>query len=239
MRHLNVGRKLGRTASHRKATMRALSIALIKNHRIVTTVAKAKELRRYFEPLVTKAKEDTTHRRRQLFSFLRDKEATTLMFDEIAAVVGDRPGGYTRIIKLGTRSGDGAEIAMIELVDFNDVKPETKSSKKKRTRRGSGGGKKSTSKTTAKKGTAKPKADDEEEVVKAKSAEVKEEKADKPKKAEQAEAASETKEEKETEVKAEETETAAEEKAEPAEEAKSEDVKEESDPEKKSDEEKK
>lgn len=137
MRHLNTGRKLGRTAAHRKATMRALSIALIKNHRIVTTVAKAKELRRYFEPLVTKAKEDTTHRRRQLFAFLRDKEAVTLMFDEIAAVVGDRPGGYTRVIKIGARQGDGAEMAMIELVDFNDVKPESKSTKKRRTRRGS------------------------------------------------------------------------------------------------------
>ncbi len=184
MRHLNAGRKLGRTASHRKATMRALSVALIKNHRIVTTVAKAKELRRYFEPLVTKAKEDTTHRRRQIFAFLRDKEATTLMFDEIAAVVGDRPGGYTRVIKLGTRSGDGAEIAMIELVDFNDVKPETKGSKKKKTRRGSGGGKKTASKTTAKKDTAKHKAEEPEEAAGAK-VEVKEEKAEKPKKAEE------------------------------------------------------
>lgn len=143
MRHLKAGKKLSRTASHKKATMRALSVALIENRRIVTTLAKAKELRRYFEPLVTKAKKDTRHNRHQIFSFLQDKRAVTLMFDEVAAVVGDRPGGYTRIIKIGTRPGDGAETAMIELVDFNDVKPETKSKKKRKTRRGSGGGKKS------------------------------------------------------------------------------------------------
>jgi len=143
MRHLKAGRKLGRTASHRKATMRALSVALINHRRIVTTLAKAKELRRYFEPLVTKAKTDTTHSRRQIFSFLQDKKAVSLMFEEVAPVVGDRPGGYTRIIKVGARQGDGAETAMIELVDFNDVKPETKSKRKKRTRRGAGGGKKS------------------------------------------------------------------------------------------------
>ncbi|HKJ30509.1 MAG TPA: 50S ribosomal protein L17 [Balneolales bacterium] len=167
MRHLKAGKGLSRTASHKKATMRALSVALINNRRIVTTLAKAKELRRYFEPLVTKAKKDNSHTRRQIFSFLRDKKAVSLMFDEVAPVVGDRPGGYTRIIKVGTRAGDGAETALIELVDFNDVKPETKSKRKKRTRRGSGGGKKSIkgikeTKETAPEKSEKPKKAKEE-----------------------------------------------------------------------------
>lgn len=141
MRHQVRGRKLGRTSSHRLATMRALSTALIKNRRIETTLAKAKELRRYVEPLITRArKEDNSHNRRQIFSFLNDKDAVTMLYDEIIEAVGDREGGYTRVIKTGIRKGDGAPTAIIELVDFNDVKPEGKEKKKRRTRRGGGGG---------------------------------------------------------------------------------------------------
>ncbi len=134
MRHLVKGRKLGRTASHRKATLSALSNALIKEHRIVTTVPKAKELRTFVEPLITKAKEDTSHKRRQVFSKLNDKKAVSHLFNEVAKKAMDRPGGYTRVIKLGFRPGDNAQMAVIELVDYNDIKPED-SQKKKRTRR--------------------------------------------------------------------------------------------------------
>ncbi|GEM_PF-30631 len=135
MRHLVKGRKLGRTSSHRKATLSALAVALIEEHRITTTVAKAKELRRFIEPLITKAKVDTTHNRRQVFSKLRDKYAVTDLFEDIGPLVKDRPGGYTRVLKLGFRQGDGAELAMIELVDYNDNPPEVLEGKKKRTRR--------------------------------------------------------------------------------------------------------
>lgn len=135
MRHLVKGKKLGRNTSHRKATMKALSCNLIEHKSIQTTVAKAKELRRYIEPVITKAKEDTSHNRRQVFSSLQDKRAVTTLFDEIMPEVGDRPGGYTRVLKLGFRLGDSAEMALIELVDFSDYEPEKKSSKKKRTRR--------------------------------------------------------------------------------------------------------
>lgn len=135
MRHQVKGRKLGRTTPHRKATLQALSVALIKEKRIKTTLPKAKELRRFVEPIITKGKNDTTHNRRQVFGSLRDKFAVTELFEMIAPEVGDRPGGYTRVLKLGTRLGDSAEMAVIELVDFNDEKPEKKESKKKRTRR--------------------------------------------------------------------------------------------------------
>jgi large subunit ribosomal protein L17 len=135
MRHQVKGRKLGRTTPHRKATLQALSVALIKEKRIRTTLPKAKELRTFVEPIITKSKSDTTHNRRQVFASLRDKKAVTELFDVVAPEVGDRPGGYTRVLKLGTRLGDAAQMAVIELVDFNDVKPEKKESKKKRTRR--------------------------------------------------------------------------------------------------------
>jgi len=135
MRHRVKGRKLGRTASHRKATLKALSTALIKEHRIETTLPKAKELRTFIEPLITTAKVDTTHNRRKAFSFLQDKYAVTELFETVGPAAADRPGGYTRVLKLGFRLGDSAEMAVIELVDFNDVAPELKSAKKKRTRR--------------------------------------------------------------------------------------------------------
>lgn len=136
MRHRVKGRKLSRTAAHRKATMRALSMALIREHRITTTVAKAKELRGFVEPLITRAKVDSHHNRKQVFSSLQNNDAVTQLFTEIGPKVGDRPGGYTRVIKTGYRQGDAAEMAIIELVDFNDVTPEGgKDTKKKRTRR--------------------------------------------------------------------------------------------------------
>lgn len=134
MRHLVKGKKLGRKTAHRKATLSALSVALIKEHRIVTTLAKAKALRPYVEPLITRAKEDTSHNRRKIFSKLKDKEAVSHLFDEVAREAMDRPGGYTRIVKMGYRSGDDAQMAVIELVDYNDIKPED-SAKKKKTRR--------------------------------------------------------------------------------------------------------
>ena len=142
MRHRVKGRKLSRTASHRKATMRALAIGLIKSvadaeskNSILTTVEKAKELRRFIEPLVTRAKVDSHHNRKEIFSSLQDKTATTILFDEIGPKAKDRPGGYIRIIKAGFRQGDGAETAIVEFVDYNDVKPEGQTTKKKRTRR--------------------------------------------------------------------------------------------------------
>ena len=135
MRHRVKGRKLSRTASHRKATMRALTMALVKEHRITTTIAKAKELRKFVEPLITRAKEDNLLNRRMVFSALQNKETVKKLFSEIGPQSVDRPGGYTRVIKLGFRQGDGAEMAVIELVDFNDIKPEGKTTKKKRTRR--------------------------------------------------------------------------------------------------------
>lgn len=137
MRHGVKGRKLSRTAAHRKTTMQSLAMALIREHRIVTTLAKAKELRVFVEPLITRAKEDTHHNRRQVFSSLQNNDAVTELFTEVGPASKDRPGGYTRIIKAGTRKGDGAELAVIELVDYNDIKPEgdKASSGKKRTRR--------------------------------------------------------------------------------------------------------
>lgn len=135
MRHLVKGKKFGRTSTHRKATFTALAVALIHERRIKTTVAKAKELRRFVEPLITRAKVDSTHNRRMVFSKLQDKYAVTELFEEIGPLAKDRPGGYTRVLKLGFRTGDAAELAMIELVDYNDVPPEEAEGKTKRTRR--------------------------------------------------------------------------------------------------------
>jgi large subunit ribosomal protein L17 len=135
MRHGKKFNHLGRTASHRKALLMNLANSLIEHKRINTTLAKAKELKKYVEPLVTKSKVDSTHNRRTVFAYLKSKEAVTELFREVAVKVGDRPGGYTRIIKTGNRLGDNAEMAMIELVDFNEVYGADKVAKKG-TRRG-------------------------------------------------------------------------------------------------------
>src|SRR5690554_4853575 len=147
MRHRLKGKQLSRTSSHRKATMQALAIALIREHRIVTTVAKAKALRGFVEPLITRAKEDTHHNRKEVFASLQNKDAVSHLFDEVGPKSQDRPGGYTRVIKAGFRKGDGAETAIIELVDYNDIQPEgAKSGSKKRTRKA---GKTTTPKTSS------------------------------------------------------------------------------------------
>ncbi len=141
MVHRKKGRKLKRTASHRSALLANLSIALILNKRISTTEAKAKELRRFIEPLVSKAKkalkykdsapEKSIHLRREARKFLNNKEALIILFDEIGLKVGDRPGGYTRVLKTGNRYGDGARTAIIEFVDYNYVKAKEESDKAK------------------------------------------------------------------------------------------------------------
>jgi large subunit ribosomal protein L17 len=148
MRHRKKGKKLGRDSGHRKKTLAALSSALIEHKRIQTTLPKAKALRPFVEPLITRAKEDTMHNRKQVFRYLQDKEAIKELFGDVAAQVGDRPGGYTRIIKLGQRAGDGAEMAMIELVDYNDVPPASTGSSGSRTRRGGGKGRRKSSQQT-------------------------------------------------------------------------------------------
>jgi large subunit ribosomal protein L17 len=135
MRHGKKFNSLGRQQGHRRALLRNLSSALIEHKRINTTLAKAKSLRVYIEPLVTKAKTDTTHSRRVVFSYLQNKEAIKELFGAVATKVGDRPGGYTRVIKTGFRKGDGAEMAMIEFVDFNDVYSNAKEEKKTGRRR--------------------------------------------------------------------------------------------------------
>ena len=145
MRHGDKINNLSRTHSHRKALLSNMACELITHKRIVTTLAKAKALRTYIEPLITKGKENTTHQRRVVFSYLADKEAVHELFSTIAEKIGGRPGGYTRIIKLGKRIGDNAERAMIELVDFNEIYGKGKGEQKetaKRTRRGGGGRKK-------------------------------------------------------------------------------------------------
>jgi len=136
MRHGNKINHLGRKTAHRKALLMNLSNALILHKRITTTVAKAKELRKHIEPLINKTKLDTTHNRRILFSYLQDKESIKELFGVIADKVANRPGGYTRIIKLGFRKGDAADIAMIELVDFNDVYVKETKETTTKTRRG-------------------------------------------------------------------------------------------------------
>jgi len=148
MRHRKGFNHLGRKSAHRKAMLANMASSLIEHKRITTTVAKAKALRSYVEPLITKSKEDTTHSRRVVFSYLRDKHAVSELFREVAQKVGDRPGGYTRIIKTGHRLGDAADMCMIELVDFNEIygKEEKKATRKRRSRRS--GGAKAVAETT-------------------------------------------------------------------------------------------
>jgi len=145
MRHGKRFNHLGRTSPHRKATLSNLASSLLLHKRINTTLAKAKALRQYVEPLITKAKNDNTHTRRVVFSYLQNKESLKALYNEVVDRIGDRPGGYTRIIKLGTRLGDSAEMAMIELVDFNDLLIEESKSTKTKTRRSRRGGKKTSS----------------------------------------------------------------------------------------------
>ncbi|EDP97947.1 50S ribosomal protein L17 [Kordia algicida OT-1] len=141
MRHGKKVNHLGRKTAHRKAMLANMACSLIEHKRINTTVAKAKALKQFVEPLVTKSKEDTTHNRRLVFSKLRNKYAVTELFRDVAVKVADRPGGYTRIIKLGNRLGDNAQMALIELVDYNETYNTEK--KAKSTRRSRRGGKKS------------------------------------------------------------------------------------------------
>ena len=121
MRHNKAINHLGRKSGHRKAMLANMATSLILNKRIQTTVAKAKALKMYVEPLITKSKEDTTHSRRVVFSYLKNKEAVTELFRTVAPKIADRPGGYTRVLKTGFRQGDGADMALIELVDFNEA----------------------------------------------------------------------------------------------------------------------
>jgi len=158
MRHGNKNNALGRKKAHRDSLLSNLAISLIDHKRIETTLAKAKALRLYVEPLITKSKEDTTHSRRVVFSELQNKEATAALFRDVAPKVATRPGGYVRIIKLGNRLGDAAEMAMIELVDFNTTYTKEKSTgaakKTRRTRR-------TGAKTAAPKGDAGAEAGEE------------------------------------------------------------------------------
>jgi len=141
MRHGKKFNHLGRKTAHRSAMLSNMASSLIEHKRITTTVAKAKALRVYVEPLITKSKENTTHNRRTVFSYLQNKHAVTELFNEVSVKVADRPGGYTRIIKTGNRLGDNAEMCMIELVDYNEIYNNEKKAAKKSRRRG---GKKAT-----------------------------------------------------------------------------------------------
>lgn len=161
MRHGKKFNHLGRTNSHRQAMLSNMATSLLKHKRITTTLAKAKALRQYVEPLITKSKTDSTHSRRTVFSYLKDKDAITILFREISEKVANRPGGYTRIIKLANRLGDNSEMAIIELVDYNEVynKGEAKVEKK----------------TTRRRASSKKKADAPEKVEAAEKAEAIEE----------------------------------------------------------------
>ena len=136
MRHNKKFNHLGRTASHRAAMLSNMAVSLIMHKRITTTVAKAKALKKYVEPLITRCKEDTTNSRRVVFRYLQNKYAVTELFSVIAPKIGDRPGGYTRIIKLGSRQGDAADIAFIELVDFDENMAKAPKAAKKTRRAG-------------------------------------------------------------------------------------------------------
>ena len=164
MRHGDKIKNLGRKKAHRDALLSNLACQLITHKRITTTVAKAKALRTYVEPLITKGKTNTTHQRRVVFSYLQDKDAITELFSTVAEKIAGRPGGYTRVIKLGARPGDNAEQAMIELVDFNESYTQNKNAgktaePKKKTRRAGG------AKKTAAKKTTKPAAEETTETA--------------------------------------------------------------------------
>ncbi len=157
MRHNKSFNHLGRQAGHRKAMLSNMACSLILHKRIQTTVPKAKALRRFVEPIITKSKDDTTHARRTAFSYLKQKQAVTELFREVAPKIADRPGGYTRILKTGFRLGDGAEMCFIELVDFNDVyTADKKATDKPKTRRSRGGSGAAAAKPTAETKVAAP-----------------------------------------------------------------------------------
>ncbi len=196
MRHGKKINSLSRTAAHRKSMFANMASSLIEHKRINTTTAKAKALRKFVEPLITKSKTDTTHNRRLVFAKLRNKHAVSELFREIAPKVGERPGGYTRIIKLGNRHGDNAEMAMIELVDYNEEYDLSKGKKKKKTRRsrrGKGSGSKNKSKqqdasaenkSDKSEKTAQVDQDQEAKAAESKNAAVEEKETEAPKKAE-------------------------------------------------------
>ncbi|WP_114751414.1 50S ribosomal protein L17 [Pleomorphovibrio marinus] len=171
MRHGKKFNHLGRTASHRKAMLSNMASSLLTHKRISTTLAKAKELRKYVEPFITRAKEDTTHNRRVVFRYLQNKDAIKVLFGEVVEKVGSRPGGYTRIIKTGFRLGDNAEMCIIELVDFNELlTKEDKATKKPGRRRRRGSGKTSSQAETDTSGAEKEKAKETPEPEDAKEA---------------------------------------------------------------------
>ncbi len=160
MRHQKKFNHLGRKSAHRKAMLSNMAASLIIHKRIHTTVAKAKALRIFVEPLITKSKEDTTHSRRTVFSYLQSKEAVTELFREISKKIMDRPGGYTRILKTGNRFGDNAEMCLIELVDYNEAMLSVKEDgKAKATRRRRPGSKKKADEVVASKSIEKPEAE--------------------------------------------------------------------------------
>ncbi len=161
MRHNKKVNHLGRTSSHRKALLSNMASSLISSKRISTTLAKAKALRTYVEPLITKAKDDTTHSRRVVFSHLQNKEAVSELFRDVAAKVADRPGGYTRILRTGNRLGDNAEMCIIELVDYNEtmLKTAEEAGKPKRRRARRGGAKKADTPVAETGKQEKPKAE--------------------------------------------------------------------------------
>lgn len=164
MRHGKKINHLSRTASHRRAMLSNMASSLIQHKRITTTVAKAKALRKFVEPLLTKAKDDSTNSRRVVFSYLQDKESVTTLFNEVAEKIADRPGGYTRIIKTGNRLGDNADMCIIELVDYNELLLGDTKEEKKTTRRSRRGGKKATEATTAAPAVEEAKVEEVEEV---------------------------------------------------------------------------
>jgi large subunit ribosomal protein L17 len=168
MRHGKKFNHLSRKTAHRKAMLANMACSLIEHKRINTTITKAKALRQYVEPIITKSKDDSTHNRRIVFSYLRDKFAVSELFRDVAVKVGDRPGGYVRIIKLGNRQGDNASMAMVELVDYNEIY-NPKAKKKKSTRRR--GGKKADETTV----TAETAVEDKVEESKSQDAENKDE----------------------------------------------------------------
>jgi large subunit ribosomal protein L17 len=171
MRHGKKNNHLGRTDSHRKAMLANMASSLIKHKRISTTLAKAKALRMYVEPMITKSKTDTTHSRRIVFSYLQDKDSVTELFRDVAAKVANRPGGYTRIIKLNNRLGDNAEMALIELVDYNEVYgKDAAAAEKKTTRRGRSKAKKADAPATEEAVTETPAAEAAPEAEEAKEA---------------------------------------------------------------------